>query len=84
MTTRHMHRNVRTGPKNERDVQGVGDDVQVRQRQQIIGNLENYGAEGVILGCTEIPLLISQKDVGIPVFDTTTIHAEMAVKWALE
>ncbi len=40
-------------------------------------------AEGVILGCTEIPLLIKQKDVKVPVFDTTTIHAEAAVKYAL-
>lgn len=65
-------------------VKGVVSDESRWKFQQIIGNLENYGAEGVILGCTEIPLLISQKDVGIPVFDTTTIHAEMAVKWALE
>jgi len=51
--------------------------------KQIIGNLEQQGAEGVILGCTEIPLLISASDVNIPVFDTTTIHAEKAVEWAL-
>ena len=41
------------------------------------------GAEGVILGCTEIPLLIKQEDVKIKVFDTTTIHAISAVKLAL-
>jgi len=52
--------------------------------KQIIGNLEQQGAEGVILGCTEIPLLISVSDVNIPVFDTTTIHAEKAVEWALQ
>jgi len=40
------------------------------------------GAEGVILGCTEIPLLIHQDDVRIPVFDTTRIHAEAAVDYA--
>ncbi len=51
--------------------------------KQIIKNLEQKGAEGVILGCTEIPLLISDSDVDIPVFDTTTIHAEKAVEWAL-
>lgn len=51
--------------------------------KNIIGNLEKLGAEGVILGCTEIPLLISEKDVNIPVFDTTSIHAEKAVEWAL-
>lgn len=39
--------------------------------------------EGVILGCTEIPLLIKQEDVSIPVFDTTAIHAEAAVEYSL-
>jgi Aspartate racemase len=42
------------------------------------------GVEGVILGCTEIPLLIKQKDVSIPIFDTTKIHAISAVEFALE
>ena len=50
---------------------------------QIIENLKNNGAEGVILGCTEIPQLISNEDVSIPVFDTTKIHAKKAVEWAL-
>ncbi len=49
----------------------------------IIKNLQNKGAEGVILGCTEIPLLISDSDVSIPTFNTTKIHAEKAVEWAL-
>lgn len=52
--------------------------------KQIIAKLEKQGAEGVILGCTEIPLLISKSDVNIPIFDTTTIHAEKAVEWALK
>ncbi len=51
--------------------------------KEIIGRLENQGAQGVILGCTEIPLLISDSDVNIPVLDTTTIHAHKAVEWAL-
>ncbi len=51
--------------------------------EQIIRNLAERGAEGVILGCTEIPLLISESDVNIPTFDTTAIHAEKAVEWAL-
>lgn len=46
----------------------------------IIEKLAQNGAEGVILGCTEIPLLVAQKDVSIPVFDTTTIHATAAFK----
>lgn len=41
------------------------------------------GAAGVILGCTEIPLLIKQDNVSVPVFDTTAIHAEAAVDYAL-
>jgi aspartate racemase len=52
--------------------------------KKIIGELEERGAEGVILGCTEIPLLISATDVNIPTLDTTTIHAEKAVEWALD
>ncbi|MBU8891722.1 MAG: aspartate/glutamate racemase family protein [Bacteroidales bacterium] len=46
---------------------------------RIIENLVQNGAEGIILGCTEIPLLVKQADVSVPVFDTTTIHAESAV-----
>jgi aspartate racemase len=41
------------------------------------------GAEGVILGCTEIPLLIGQQDVSVPVFDSMAIHTEAAVEYAL-
>ena len=50
----------------------------------ICENLISKGAEGVILGCTEIPLLISQEDFDIPVFDTAFIHAAAAVDFALE
>lgn len=49
----------------------------------IIKRLIALGAEGVILGCTEIPLLIKQEDVEIPLFDTTTIHSKAAVEFAL-
>jgi len=45
--------------------------------------VDEEGAEGVILGCTEIPLLVHQSDVNVPVFDTTRIHAEAAVDHAL-
>lgn len=51
---------------------------------QIIDSLVAHGAQGVILGCTEIPLLVHQTDVAVPVFDTTHIHAEMAVEYALK
>ena len=42
------------------------------------------GAEGIILGCTEIGLLVQQPDSRVPLFDTTRIHAIAAVDWALE
>ena len=45
--------------------------------------LAEAGAEGIVLGCTEIPLLIKPEDVEIPVFDTTYLHAQMAVEIAL-
>jgi len=51
--------------------------------KEVIERLISDGADGVILGCTEIPLLISQEDVEIPLFDTTTIHAKSAVEFAL-
>jgi len=51
---------------------------------KIINELKSRGAQGVILGCTEIPLLIKQTDIDIPVFDTSKIHAESAVELALK
>ena len=51
--------------------------------KQVIEDLAKQGAEGVILGCTEIGLLISQADSSIPVFDTTAIHAAAAVEFLL-
>ena len=50
---------------------------------QVIKKLAAQGCDGVILGCTEIGLLISQADSPIPVFDTTTIHAAAAVDFLL-
>jgi aspartate racemase len=49
----------------------------------VIGNLESRGAEGVILGCTEIPLIVKQEDYDIMLYDTTTLHAQAAVDFAL-
>jgi aspartate racemase len=51
---------------------------------KIIKNLVDNGAEAVILGCTEIPLLVQQKDVKVLLFDTTRIHAEGAVEYSLK
>ena len=50
---------------------------------RIIDGLVGKGAEAVILGCTEIPLLVKQADVKVLLFDTTRIHAESAVEYSL-
>lgn len=51
---------------------------------EIIEGLKDRGAEGVILGCTEIPLLIGDEDVSIPIFDTTRIHSAALVAEAIK
>ena len=51
--------------------------------QRVIGKLVEQGAEAVILGCTEITLLVVAGDSPVPVFDTTAIHAEAAAAWSL-
>lgn len=50
---------------------------------EIIRGLQRRGAEGVILGCTEIGMLVSEENSSLPVFDTTKIHAEAVVAWML-
>lgn len=50
----------------------------------VIQTFVDQGAKGVILGCTEFPLMIDEKDLEIPVFNTTNIHADAAVKYILE
>jgi aspartate racemase len=50
---------------------------------RIMKQLIAQGAEGIILGCTEIMLLVGQQDSSVPVFDTTTLHAVAAVEFAL-
>lgn len=60
--------------------------IKTDSREQMIGivnRLKDAGAQGVILGCTEIGLLIKQKDSTLPLFDTTRIHADAAVEYAL-
>ncbi len=84
---------VLTPPKEERDEvhriiyeelgRGIISEQSRNIYQAIIGNLQVHGAQGVILGCTEIPLLIRPGDCSIPAFDTTAIHAAAAVEWAL-
>ena len=50
---------------------------------KIITNLSQQGAKGVILGCTEIGLLIKQEDTTVPLFDTTLIHAISGALYAI-
>jgi len=50
---------------------------------RIINDLIQQGAAGIVLGCTEIPILIKQQDVTVPVFDTTKIHTAAAVEFVL-
>jgi len=64
-------------------VQGIIKDDSRQAYVDIIAGLQAQGAQGVILGCTEIPLLVKQSDVAIPIFDTTTLHAQAAVDWSL-
>ena len=65
-------------------ISGIINESSRKKFQKIIENLKLRGAEGVILGCTEIPLLIKDKDSAIPVFDTTMLHARKAVNLALK
>ena len=59
------------------------DDSSRRTCLKIIEGLTGRGAEGIVLGCTELPLLIRPGDVPVTLFDTTRLHAEAAVKLAL-
>lgn len=64
-------------------VLGRTEDASRRQFRRILAALAERGAEGVILGCTEIPLLVSGGDSPVALFDTTRIHAEEGVRAAL-
>jgi aspartate racemase len=51
--------------------------------RRVMGQLVSEGVQGIILGCTEIGLLVSDKDSPVPLFDTTALHAQAAVDWML-
>ena len=62
-------------------------EIKQHSKEQYVGIIErmiDQGVEGVILGCTEIGLLIHEQDSRVPLFDTTRIHAEAAVEYALK
>ncbi|MFG2490464.1 aspartate/glutamate racemase family protein [Streptomyces caniferus] len=62
---------------------GIVKDESRKEYQRVIGGLVEAGAEGVILGCTEIELLVGPQDSPVPVFPTTRLHAEAAIDAAL-
>jgi aspartate racemase len=64
-------------------VLGRAEDASRLAYEEIIARLVEAGAQGVILGCTEIGLLIGATDARVPLFDTTRIHAERAVEMAV-
>ncbi len=84
---------VITPPKPERDlihdiiykelVQGKFTKTSKKACIEMIHNLSDRGAEGVIMGCTELPILVNHEEVSIYTFDTTKIHTSHAVKLAL-
>jgi len=62
---------------------GLVEDRSRTEYRRVIAGLESAGAQGIIYGCTEIDLLIGPADASVPVFDSTRIHVEAAVEWAL-
>ncbi|MDD5478597.1 aspartate/glutamate racemase family protein [Rhodoferax sp.] len=84
---------VLTPPQPERDAVhriifdelclGKVQDASRHAYQQIIANLQAQGAQAVILGCTEIAMLVRPQDCAVPLFDTTTLHATHAARWAM-
>ncbi len=64
-------------------VQGRAEPSSRQAHRELIARLVQRGAEAVILGCTEIMLLVRPEDSAVPLFDTTALHAEAAVDLAL-
>jgi aspartate racemase len=62
---------------------GVVEDASRAEYRRIMATLAERGAEAILLGCTEIDLLVGPEDSPVPVFDTTRLHAERAVELAL-
>lgn len=63
---------------------GVIDGASRKVYQRVINELASRGAQAVILGCTEITLLVKPEDSSLPVYDTTALHVQAAVDWAIE
>lgn len=63
---------------------GIYHDSSKQEYLRVINDLKSKGAEGIILGCTEIGLLVNQNDTNVKLYDTTDIHAKAAVNYAIE
>jgi aspartate racemase len=64
-------------------VQGIARDDSRAGYRDVMARLVDAGADGIVLGCTEIGLLVGAQDAAVPLFDTTALHAEAAVRFAL-
>ncbi|WP_167337939.1 aspartate/glutamate racemase family protein [Yersinia pekkanenii] len=62
---------------------GIISEPSRQEYRRVISKLEDQGVQGIIFGCTEITLLVNAQDAGVPVFDTTAIHARAAAEYAL-
>ncbi|WP_272971768.1 aspartate/glutamate racemase family protein [Comamonas terrigena] len=62
---------------------GRVEDASRQAYRDVMRRLVARGAQGIILGCTEISLLVGQQDASVPLFDTTAIHAAAAAEWGL-
>ena len=62
---------------------GIRNTVSKKRMLSIVDDLSKQGAEGIIMGCTELPLIVQQEDTVIPLLDTVEIHAKAAVDFAL-
>ena len=69
---------------NQELIIGKINDASRKYFGKVISGLKERGAEGVILGCTEIGLLVKQQDSALPVYDTALIHADAAAEYALK
>ena len=63
---------------------GALEDASRREYRRIMADLAQAGAQAIILGCTEISLLVGPQDATVPLYDTTAIHARAATEWALD
>ncbi|MDT8367528.1 MAG: aspartate/glutamate racemase family protein, partial [bacterium] len=63
---------------------GVVEDSSKHAYLKIMDELVRKGAQAIVLGCTEIGLLVGEEDTKIPLYDTARLHADAAVKWTLE